>query len=375
MKATLCLIVKDEERYLRDCVTSARDIVDEVVIVDTGSSNHTPRIAAELADTFLAEPFRDDFAASRNVALDLARGDWVLFLDADEQLPPREKVAFRAALAGAPDDVLGYTLLRYNFFGTGGFYSSRELKVFRRVPGVRFERPVNESVRPAIDRLGCRVADAAVVLNHFGQCRPVEARERKAEQYLALMARGLVDSPDDLWFHGYRGLILRTLGRMDEALGSADKALAAAPDNPVIHLFHGHVLRATGSAEAALDRYLAGLALAPGDAALRNMVGVQLLALGRDDEADDYFLAAREAEPCLLHTDINRGLVAQSRGRWHDAETLFGSVAEANPGFLHEEWSTRVERDYFRCTHFETPFGYAGLGYHLGYARLRTTVR
>ncbi|MEN3305747.1 MAG: hypothetical protein V7603_1949 [Micromonosporaceae bacterium] len=371
MKLTLCLIVKDEEQYLRDCVMSTRELVDEVVIVDTGSSDRTPDIARELADTFLATPFTGDFATTRNVAVDHATGDWILFLDADERLPAGETGPLRSALERAADSDVGFTLLRYNFFGTGGFYSSRELKVFRRLPALRYERPVNESVGPAITRLGGRVAAAPVVLNHFGQCRPIAVRERKAERYLALMDKGLAERPYDPWFDAYRGLILRTLGRMDEALAAGRRALQKAPDHPVVNLFYGHVVRAAGQPEEALDHYLAGLALAPGDAALRNMVGVQLLALGRGDEADTYFVAAREAEPRLLHTDINRGLVAQSQCRWRDAEALFGRVATENPGFLHEEWGTRTERDYFRCTHFETPFGYAGLGYHLGYARLR----
>ncbi|WP_439657675.1 glycosyltransferase [Lentzea sp. HUAS TT2] len=371
MTTSLCLIVKDEERFLRECVISARGLADQVVIVDTGSTDRTLEIATELADVVDKVPFAGDFAAARNAALEHAQGDWIVFLDADEQFPAGEAEALRGVLRETPADVLGLTLLRYNFFGTGGFYSSRELKVFRNRAGVRYERPVNESVTAAVEREGGRIAPAPVVLNHFGQCRDVESRESKAVRYLALMDEGLRQSPDDPWFHAFSGLILRTLGRMDEAITAAQQALLALPDHPVIHLFHGHVVRATDTAQRALDCYRTGLELAPGDPALLNMVGVQLLATGRPEEADEHFVAARAAEPRLQHIDINRGLVAQSQRRWADAADLFGSVAAANPGFLHEEWPTRTERDYFRCTHFETPFGYAGLAYHLAYARMR----
>ena len=86
MDLSLCMIVKDETRYLADCVASVRDLVRQVVIVDTGSTDGTAALARDLADVFAQVSFDGDFSAARNAALARADGDWVLFLDADDRL-------------------------------------------------------------------------------------------------------------------------------------------------------------------------------------------------------------------------------------------------------------------------------------------------
>ena len=80
------LIVRNEERFLVGCLDSLEGFVDEVVLVDTGSTDATPRIAADRGITVHTFPWADDFSAARNRALDLARGEWILYIDADERI-------------------------------------------------------------------------------------------------------------------------------------------------------------------------------------------------------------------------------------------------------------------------------------------------
>src|SRR5204863_5400745 len=84
-RLSLCMIVKNEERFLRNCLESVKDIVDEMVIVDTGSTDSTLDIAREYGAKVIPHVWKDDFSEARNVSLDHATGDWALWLDADEE--------------------------------------------------------------------------------------------------------------------------------------------------------------------------------------------------------------------------------------------------------------------------------------------------
>ena len=372
MRVSLCLIVKDEIDYLEGCIESARSLVDDIVVVDTGSSDGTDSLAARLGATVSHVPFEGDFSAARNAALALATGDWIIFLDADERLVQGYRGALERCLRESPDDVWALRLLRYNFFATGGFYTGRELRVLRNRPGVEYRRKVNESVAQSISDLGGRVASVPVVFNHFGHCRPVAVRDAKAVRYLGLMGDQLRERPDDAVLIGYQGLILRTLGRFEEALRHGAEAVRVDPESVTAWFFQGHILRSTGRDEEALRAYRHGLDLAEGgNAGLHNMVGVQLLALGDRAGAAEHFREARLQDPQLLHTDINLGLLAEAEGDWKAAETCFAAAADANPGFLQDTWSGRHERDPYRAFYYETPLGYQGLAYHLAHARYR----
>lgn len=368
---TLCLIVKNEQDYLERCVDSAREVVDEVVIVDTGSSDATPQMARRLADKYAEFPFQGDFSQARNKALSLATRDWVLFLDADEELPAASAQALPSVLTQASPEAGGMTLLRYNFFRNAGFYVTPELKLHRRHPEVRYERAINESLWGSIGRTGTEVVGSGLILNHFGHCRSLVSREEKAARYLATFETETLRDPSDPFYPAFRALILRTLGRFDDARQLADQARALAPKSPLINMFYGHVIRALGDADRTLAVYEHALSLAPEDPALLNMTGVALVEAGRPGEAADFFIAAGRVDPAFVHARINLGLVAQAQERWTDAADLFASALATNPAFGHYDWTAHLEIDYFRATHFETPFGYHGLGYHLAYARMR----
>src|ERR1700733_750270 len=96
---SLCMIVRDEEAMLGDCLASVRGVVDDVVVVDTGSRDATKRIAVEGGARVFDFVGCDDFAAARNESPRHARGQWVLVLDADERLAPGSAAVLRATLA------------------------------------------------------------------------------------------------------------------------------------------------------------------------------------------------------------------------------------------------------------------------------------
>ncbi|MCD7708747.1 MAG: glycosyltransferase family 2 protein, partial [Clostridiales bacterium] len=92
---SLCMIVKNEEEVLERCLTSLEGLMDEVIIVDTGSSDGTREIAKKYATIFREFEWNDDFSAARNFAISLASCDYIYFADADELLDEENREEFR----------------------------------------------------------------------------------------------------------------------------------------------------------------------------------------------------------------------------------------------------------------------------------------
>ncbi len=134
LPVTLCVITKNEEDRIADCLRSA-PFVREAVVLDSGSEDRTREIAAELGARVLVHPF-DGHVEQKNRAVDLARTEWVLCLDADERVSPELAREIRSVLArpGGPD---AYSMPRRTFYlgrwiTHGGWYPDRKVRLFRK---------------------------------------------------------------------------------------------------------------------------------------------------------------------------------------------------------------------------------------------------
>lgn len=149
---SLCMIVKDEESVLRRCLESVQGFVDEIIIVDTGSTDRTKKIAAEFTDKVYDFTWINDFSAARNEALRHASGCWILVLDADEYLSKEQHAEVRDRLAAEeanPSGINAFLLPIYNLNGSlhnQNWQESRTVRLFRNSPDIRYERPIHEQV-------------------------------------------------------------------------------------------------------------------------------------------------------------------------------------------------------------------------------------
>jgi len=206
LRLSVALVTRNEEDRLRACLESVV-WADEIVVVDAESEDKTVAIAQEFTDRVVVRPW-PGYAAQKNTALDLATGDWVLSLDADEVVSPelRAEIA-RVLAADGPAD--GYTVPRRNIFWGrwvrhGGLYPDRQLRFFRRGRGRFVARAVHESVR-----VEGRVEPADGHLEHRSY-RDVSDFLARADRYSTLAAEEAVAQ-------GRRArvsdLLLRPLGR------------------------------------------------------------------------------------------------------------------------------------------------------------------
>src|SRR5262245_45615808 len=132
------LIVRDESTVLDECLASIRGIVDEVVVVDTGSVDDSAEIAARYGARVIRRPWLDDFAEARNVGLDAAEGEWILYVDADERLAPTDRATVERLLRDA-DEVAFRVLLRPDLRSTPYL----EYRLWRHDPRIRFRGQIH----------------------------------------------------------------------------------------------------------------------------------------------------------------------------------------------------------------------------------------
>jgi len=120
---SLCMIVRDEQRHLPDCLASCRPLVSQIVVVDTGSNDATPGIAELFGAMVIHHAWRDDFSEARNRGLDAATGDWILVMDADERLSPRDYPLFLQVME--PGKPCAYSMTTRNYCNDAGSIPSR----------------------------------------------------------------------------------------------------------------------------------------------------------------------------------------------------------------------------------------------------------
>jgi glycosyltransferase involved in cell wall biosynthesis len=203
------LIVRDEARHLPDCLTSLRDVVDDIVVVDTGSVDDSPAIAAAHGARVFHRPWDDDFAAARNAALDRCESEWILYIDADERLDPVPRATVEALLAGVPE--VAFRLLLRPWTGATPY---REYRLWRNDPRIRFEGVIHEKVVPAIHA----VADADhrpigvcdLLLTHVGY---EGDQTRKHHRNLPLLRRQVRVEPGNVFNWHHLARVLAGLGR------------------------------------------------------------------------------------------------------------------------------------------------------------------
>lgn len=185
MRLSACLIARDEEDTLPRCLASLAGVVDEICVLDTGSRDRTADIARQHGAKTGFRAWDQDFSAARNASLELASGDWILQIDADEEIDPTSLEGLRADLEnGPPCRLVEVRLLD----GTSHPGTIQLARLFRRDDRIRFRRPVHESV---VDSLAeARLpppSPCSLRLIHHGYKPEIVARRDKHQRNLAIL--------------------------------------------------------------------------------------------------------------------------------------------------------------------------------------------
>jgi glycosyltransferase involved in cell wall biosynthesis/tetratricopeptide (TPR) repeat protein len=197
-KLSVCLIVKNEEQFLAQCLKSVRSLAQQIVVVDTGSTDRTVEIAKEFGAEIHSFGWCEDFAAARNAALEHVTGGWILMLDADEELSETQHEKIRADMKKS--DVIAYRLPLVNREkeNEGQSFVPR---LFRNAPGVYYSGRIHEQVFPSLMALGkpwgLATRFGTAQLLHHGYTKEMVRDRNKIERNLKLLRQAVEENSAD----------------------------------------------------------------------------------------------------------------------------------------------------------------------------------
>lgn len=231
-RLSVCLIVRNEEPFLARCLASVKPIAHQIVVLDTGSTDRTVEIAREFGAEVHHFTWCDDFAAARNACLEHATGDWILQLDADEELPPTEHSKLAAVLH--KQRVLGQRLPLVNT-GLESEGVSYVPRLFRNAPGLFYICRVHEQVFSSVlvraEEWGMETGHGGPQLLHHGYSKELVRDRDKVQRNLHLLKLALVDFPDDANLLMNLGLELVRSGDLTAGLLQYEAAFRALSSN------------------------------------------------------------------------------------------------------------------------------------------------
>ena len=304
---SLCMIVKNEAANLERCLANARPYVDEIVVVDTGSTDGTQAIAQRYADVFDEIEWPDSFAVARNYSFDKATGTYILILDGDEYIEDEE--SWRQIRFGITQKkVAGIQLHVRNVLPETQILAADchwQDRIVRNHPDLRYEGSVHNQIRPSIERFvqrtGQRVLRVPAEVVHVGYALPQAQRDAKYEARLHLLQREVEDAPDAeirAYYQYQLGNAFSMMARFQEAATVLNEVEyeALAPENA----YYTHLL----AAYANLKTHQPQLAMLHADSLLGisrqepvgyYVTGLILLALDHPGDALHMLIGAYEA--------------------------------------------------------------------------------
>ncbi|MGB6063056.1 MAG: glycosyltransferase, partial [Candidatus Aquilonibacter sp.] len=302
---SLCMIVRDEEKFLPVALASVADYVDEIIVCDTGSKDRTIEIARSYGATIIERVWRNDFSWARNESIAAATKRWILFMDADEELTEDSRAPL-LALKSVPAHLTAvYTRIvnRTDDYRGSGDVSHHVIRIFPNDERIRFFGPIHEY--PALDGTGESVdaVGGAVTLIHYGYVNTVVAERNKGQRNLEILLLATQNDPENA-YHWYNlgttaylnrdyALSLSSLEKMLELVGETPRAFMPNGLALLGDLYCDHFNDPVRSEEMARQ----SLRRSAHYANAHMMLGKALVAQKRYDEAREAFAAAIEDQP------------------------------------------------------------------------------
>jgi glycosyltransferase involved in cell wall biosynthesis len=301
-RVSLCMIVKNEERHLADCLAPLANLFTEIIVVDTGSTDRTKEIAARYGAKVYDFTWVDSFAAARNESIRHATGEWIFWLDADDRLDEENLKRLTRFLHELPDENNAYMMCQWSTPdpSTGSALIVDQVRLFRNLPKARWRYRVHEQIYLALRENGANEVGTDIVIRHLGY-QETDLRLRKQDRNIRLLQMELEAMPRD-------SFVLFNLANAYMDHGQADKAIP-------------FLLRCIECAPARVSFLSKAYFLLAG----------ALNLLGRGDEALQHCREGKKLFPQSADLLFQEGVLLIARGAWADVRDSFERILELPP--------------------------------------------
>jgi len=295
-----CMIVKNEEKFLPGCLESIKDLVDEIIIVDTGSTDRTMEIAREYGAKIYEHPWQNDFSLHRNQSIDYASSNWILIIDADEEFDPEEHEKIRMLVKRK--NVNGFSFVVYNKINYDRTGSLQSIRIFQSNKGYKYDGIVHNQLR-----ITGKVIETDLKVIHYGYNLSEEDMHKKVRRSEALLLKQIEKDPDYLFAHFNLAQLYR---------GEADFKKCLEYSKTVVE---------NSSFDTKGHRHLHLMAL--------DQMGCSYFGIDETEKAIETFEHALELKSDFLDPLFNLGLSYFKLAKYDDAEKYFQQYLDVRTNY------------------------------------------
>lgn len=343
LELSLCMIVKNEESSLPNTLNSVKDVVDEMVVLDTGSTDKTVEIAKEFGAKVYHFEWCNDFSVARNEALKYVKGKWVLVLDADEVLTPGIVGDMKKAMKRPRHLVIN--LIRHEIGASQSPYSLVS-RLFRNHPELRFSRPYHAMVDDSVQDLLQREPDwqivslSSIAIEHYGYQPEAIAALDKYNRARIAMEGFLARHPTDPYTCSKLGSLYVQINRISEGIKLMKRGLKASEIDPSVlfelHYHLGNAYTRASNPNLAAKHYQAAIQqqiLPQLKLGAYNNFGNLLLNAGDLNNAKTAFEMVVKIDSSLPAGYNNLGMVLKSLGELEEAIAAYKKAIHLKPDY------------------------------------------
>lgn len=194
---SLCMIIKNEEKYIQKCIDSVFDIVDEIIIVDTGSTDSTLEIIKNYNVKLYKYTWNNNFSDARNYAIDQSSSDWILFLDADEVLDNSSKLKVMEFIKNTDLDGCHFLVHNYISENMKDYTLHYALRLFKNNKGYYYKGKIHEQISNNNFEVINKFSNEDILLHHYGYTNEVLKIKDKRARNIPILIKSLEENPND----------------------------------------------------------------------------------------------------------------------------------------------------------------------------------
>ncbi|MEN6350455.1 MAG: glycosyltransferase [Syntrophomonas sp.] len=336
-RLSLTMIVKDEEKCLNRCLDSVKDLVDEIIIVDTGSTDKTLDICRSYNAQVFPYKWNNNFAEARNFGLDKVTMDWVLWLDADEELALRNREQLRTLFADY--DAISVPLV--NYYGEKIDHDQvvqiAQPRFFRNHMGFRFENKIHEWLNISSAYEQERVGFLDLEIYHYGYVNSQIEGKQKFNRNVNLLLQELKEEKSHAWTHYYLATEYSRRKKFKKAFEHVNQSIllfideGTIPPPSMLYSLKYSILIETGSWDGAWPGIKSAVKMFPDYVDLKFYMGVILYNKHMYQEALDCFMECIQLGETRLNYLSIKGL--GSFRAWYFAGLCLEELEKHNEAF------------------------------------------